>query len=115
RLSSQGQAVGVKALLTGEVSTPPAVEVAPLPDRPVTLLDLVPREGLDQHTFSYLRQVTRENNAGVVADGETKPTSNYTWQEIEDRARVVAHLSEPFPIRYADDHTSMVQVLENQM
>lgn len=107
--------VGVKALLSGEISTPPAVTVAPLPDIPTRLLDLVPREALGEQTFSYLRQTVRTNNADVVADNALKPTSTYTFEEIEDRARVIAHLSEPFPLRYATDHTSMLQVLDGQM
>lgn len=114
-LQHAGTGMGVKALLTGEVTTPAAVEVAPLPSVPTRLLDLVPREVLGEHTFSYLRQVVKEHAAGVVADGATKPTSTYTFEEIEDRARVIAHLSEPFPIRYASDHASMVQVLDGQM
>ncbi|WP_375003718.1 phage major capsid protein [Aeromicrobium sp. CTD01-1L150] len=115
QLAQKAQGMGVKALLTGEISTPSAVEVSALPAVPARLLDLVPREGLDEHTFAYLRQTTRTNNADVVADNATKPTSVFTFEEIEDRARVIAHLSEPFPIRYATDHTSMVQVLESQM
>lgn len=114
-MHSAGAGLGVKALLTGEVSTPPAVEVAALPNVPTRLLDLIPREQLAEHTFSYLRQVVKEHAAGVVADNAVKPTSTYTFEEIEDRARVIAHLSEPFPIRYASDHASMVQVLDGQM
>ncbi|WP_193669326.1 phage major capsid protein [Nocardioides salarius] len=114
-LAKSAHGMGVKALLTGEITTPPAVTVSPLPAVPTRLLDLVPREGLDQHTFEYLRQVVATNNADVVADNATKPTSVYTFESVEDRARVIAHLSEPFPIRYASDHASVLQVLESQM
>lgn len=108
-------AMGVKALLTGEITTPPAVEVVDLPAEPSNLLELIPRALLAEQTFSYLRQTVRTNNAAVVADGGTKPTSVFTFEEVEDRARVVAHLSEPFPIRYLSDHASMIQVLDQQM
>jgi|GEM_PF-4019478 len=114
-LRNSGSGLGVKALLSGEVATPSAVEVAPLPNAPVRLLDLIPREVLNEHTFSYLRQVLADNKSAVVADNALKPTSVYTFEEVEDKARVVAHLSEPFPIRYATDHASMVQVLDGQM
>lgn len=114
-LQNAGRGLGVKALLSGEVTTPPAVEVAPLPTVPNRLLDLVPREALTEHTFSYLRQVLRDDKAAVVADNALKPTSVYTFEEVEDRARVIAHLSEPFPLRYASDHASMMQVLDGQM
>lgn len=71
--------MGLKSLLSGEVRTPPAVEVAPLPDVPTTLLDLIVREPLDQSHFSYLRQVVPTDNADVVADGALKPTSVYMF------------------------------------
>jgi HK97 family phage major capsid protein len=115
QLAQKAQTMGVKALLTGEITTPPAVGVVPLPTLPTRLLDLVPRAGLDENTFEYLRQTVATNNADVVADNALKPTSVYTFEPVEDRARVIAHLSEPFPIRYAADHTSMIQVLETQM
>lgn len=115
RLRQSAGTHGVKALLTGTIDTPPAVEVVDLPTAPAWLLDLVPRKELDENTFGYLRQTVATNNAAVVADGGTKPTSVYTFEEIEDRARVVAHLSEPFPIRYAEDHESMIEVLNAQM
>lgn len=114
-MHAAGAGLGVKALLTGEVSTPPTVEVAALPSVPTRLLDLIQREQLAEHTFSYLRQVAKEHAAGVVPDNTEKSTSTYTFKEIEDRARVIAHLSEPFPIRYATDHASMVQLLDGQM
>ncbi|MFK5691368.1 phage major capsid protein [Ornithinimicrobium sp. LYQ92] len=115
KLGESAGANGVKALLTGEVTTPSAVAVVTLPDNPVSVLDLVGRRELNEHTYSYLRQVLKTNNAGPVADGATKPTSVYSFEEVEDRARVIAHLSEPFPIRYAEDHASMMNVLETQM
>lgn len=114
-LAEKAGSYGVKALLTGEVTTPSAVEVADLPELPTRLLDLVPRQELDEHTFSYLRQTVRTNNAASVADGATKPTSVFTFEEVEDRARVVAHLSEPFPLRFMDDHNSMIEVLQAQL
>lgn len=110
-----GHPLGVKALLSGDISTPPAVEVVPLPIRPTRLIDLVPRVGQDQHTWSYLRQVGRDEDVQFVADNSEKPVSEYTFEEIEGRARVVAHLSEPFPLRYLSDHTTMVEILEDQM
>lgn len=117
RMDKTAAGMGVKALLTGEVETPPAVGVSELPDIPLTLLDLIPRNPQTEaeNYFSYLRQTVRTNNAAPVADNATKPTSVYTFTEIEDRCRVVAHLSEPFPLRYLSDHTSMTQVLDQQM
>lgn len=57
----------------------------------------------------------RNNLAAPVADNATKPTSVYTFEPIEDRARVIAHLSEPLPIRFLDDHEEIKRVLSDQM
>ena len=115
KLKEAAGAQGLKALLQGQIDVPPTVAVVTLPDTPTTLVDLVQRRGLDQHGWSYLRQIARDLNAAPVADGATKPTSTMTFEEVEDRARVIAHLSEPFPIRYASDYRSMMQVIESQM
>ncbi|MEV6931744.1 phage major capsid protein [Dactylosporangium sp. NPDC051485] len=74
----------------------PAPAVAPA-GRPVpSLRNLLPSED-GQGRFSYFRQITRTNNATVVAPGAKKPTSIYETVLIDDRARVVAHLTEPIP------------------
>lgn len=103
----------------------PAPAPAPAPDplkgqqpfRPDRLVQLLTRrrqlEGTN--TFSYLRQTERTNAAAVVADGATKPTSKFTMEEIEDRVRVIAHLSEPIPIRAFDDSPDLGEFLETEM
>ena len=80
------------------------------------MLDLlINRKPLEGNTFNYLRQTVRNNLAAPVADGATKPTSVYTFEEVEDRARVFAHLSEAFPQRYLDDHEEIQRILSSQM
>lgn len=132
RLTKAAGAVGVKALLQGEISTPPVFagseadgDVVSTPSAYGGVLSLVASD--DQrddgtsgdptggNVYSYLRQVTRTENVAAVADLATKPTSAYVWQEIEERYRIVAHLSEEFPLRYLTDFGSMVQVLDAQM
>lgn len=115
-LAKTADGVGTKALLSGQVRTPSAVAVVELPTLPTKLLDLIPREALsDTNTFSYLRQVARTERADVVADFALKPTSDYEFEEVEDRCRVVAHLSAPMPIRYLSDHASLMRVLSTQL
>lgn len=114
-LARTASGMGVKALLNGEVTVPPAVQIVPLPETPTRLLDLIQRERMDAHDYSYLRQVLRDDNAAVVPDNAEKPTSIYTFAEIKDHARVVAHLSEPFPLRYLTDYAAMAQVLDTEM
>lgn len=115
RLRRTADRTGVKALLTGQITVPPVVEIVDLPQVPTRLLDLVQRERLDGNNFAYLRQTVRTDNTDVVADLGTKPTSVYTFAEVEDRARVVAHLSEPFPLRYLEDYSELAAILDSQM
>jgi HK97 family phage major capsid protein len=56
-----------------------------------TLIPSVPTLG----RFSFYRQTVRENRAAPVAAGTRKPTSDYSFELVEDRARVLAHLSQP--------------------
>ena len=124
RLSSAliHQLDGRKSLVTGTVgvAAPIATDPLELPASPMSILDLVPAKPLGGgfeagNTFSFLRQTTRSNNAGPVADGEVKPTSVYTLEEIEERVRVIAHLSEPVPERYFADHGNLIRFLQSEM
>lgn len=119
-----GSPLGVKALFTGPVRVPAAVDLTDTgqPTPGGRLLDLIPRRELTGgNTFEYLRQTAKQNNAAPVADGGTKPTSVYSFEPVEDRARVVAHLSEPIPIRFlgADggpaDVDGLAELLDGQM
>lgn len=118
KIQATARDYGVKALVSGSIDVPNVVQpgIVPLPAAPQRLIDvIVNRQPLGGNEFSYLRQVVRTNNAAVVADGGTKPTSVSTWQNIEDRARVIAHLSEAIPERYFADHAGLIQVLEAEM
>lgn len=118
RLTKSVGEFGVKALSTGGIDVPQVIESAPvaMPIEPTRVLDLlINRKPLEGNTFSYLQQTARSNAAAPVADGGTKPTSTYTFEDVEDRARVFAHLSEAFPQRYLDDHEEIRSILASQM
>jgi HK97 family phage major capsid protein len=115
-----GSPDGVKALTSGSIDVPSVIaEVVEITGRPTSVLDLVPkRRNTEQgrgNAFSYLRQTTRTNNAGPVADNATKPTSVYSFGDVEDTFRVYAHLSEVFPKRYLDDYNGLISILQDQM
>ncbi|MFK5688743.1 phage major capsid protein [Ornithinimicrobium sp. LYQ92] len=114
-LSKEATTRGVKALLDGQVATAPVTPMTALPALPTRVIDLIPKTELDSNHFTYLRQTVRDEQAAPVADNALKPTSIYTFKEIEDRARVVAHLSEPFPLRYLDDHAGLGAILDAEM
>ena len=66
--------------------------------------------GVKTHTtaeYAFLRQTARTNNAAVVAEGATKPTSVYSVTRVEQSLAVVAHLSEGIPRYWLLDTTSL--------
>ena len=84
--------------------------------RPSRLIDLlVNRNTLESNAFEYFRQTVRTNNADTVADLGTKPTSTFTIVPVTDRARVIAHLSEPVPIRLFQDARDVIEWLRSEM
>ncbi len=116
------RADGQKAVVTGTYGIPNVIDadVVSIGRVPTSLLDLLDvvgakSDGSGGNTFSYLRQTVRTNNAAVVADNATKPTSVATKEEIEDRFRVIAHLSEAIPKRYFDDDRDLESWLESEM
>lgn len=98
-----------RAITSGSIDLPSLVtpEVIAQP-RPRRLIDLlVTRQNLAGNAFEYFRQTVRTNNAATVADNATKPTSVFTVEPVEDRARVIAHLTEPIPLRLLADHGAL--------
>lgn len=128
RMGKTASHTGVKALSTGSIDVPAplANEVVADPHHPRRLVDLLAERqtlaapadsgmGTGGNTFTYLRQTARDNQARPVYDGATKPTSTFTATEMEDRVRVLAHLSEPFPERYLSDYPALTRFLESEM
>lgn len=106
-----------RAVVSGSIDLPSLVlpEVVSKP-RPSRLIDLlVTRQAIPGNAFEYFRQTVRTNNADVVADGDLKPTSVFTVVPVEDRCRVVAHLTEPIPIRLLADHQSLRTWLDSEL
>jgi HK97 family phage major capsid protein len=109
---------GVKALVSGSIDVPSmvSIDVAGLPGRPDRLINLIiDRKGVSGNEFEFLRQTVRTNNAAAVADSATKPTSVFTVAPINDRVRVIAHLSEPIPERLLADHAELKRWLVTEM
>jgi HK97 family phage major capsid protein len=98
-----------------------AVLVAvPQPDpvamgRPVarlrSLIHTEPTDGV----FAFMRQTVRQSNAAPVAPGAVKPTSVYTFERIQDRARVIAHLSEPIARQDLSDAPLLQEFISAEM
>lgn len=114
----QAERDGVKALLPSGQS---AVATPLLSESPITL-EQVPTSILDvlnlRQTgpqFEYLRQTVREMHAAVVAEGAVKPTSKLALDRIEDKLKVVAHLSEPMHEYWLKDATNLQQFVELEL
>jgi HK97 family phage major capsid protein len=110
---------GAKSLLTTG-SVPVSVPLAPEPVKPgeraqfLRQLLAVERVGAGER-FRYLRQTVRTNNAATVPEGARKPTSIYTLDDVEDRCRTIAHLSEPIPRQQLDDAALLRQFVDAEM
>lgn len=106
-----------RAVSTGVLDVPslviPNVTEIPWPTRLVDLLSN--RVGCDSNSVEYYVESARTNNAAVVADGATKPTSVFTVIPVQGHCRVVAHVSEPIPIRLLQDVPALQSWLVSEM
>jgi HK97 family phage major capsid protein len=80
-----------------------------------SLLDVLPVYPHGTAEYAYLRQSVRTNNAAVVADGATKPTSVYTVARVEQSLVVIAHLSEGVPRYWLLDNTSLQAFVDAEL
>jgi hypothetical protein len=96
---------------TGDI---PMIGVYERPDLPTTILDLLPMSPVASH-FSYMRETSRDDNAGTVAVGEEKPRSDYAIERVEDHLRVVAHLAGPIDKYVLEDSAAVQAFLERRM
>jgi HK97 family phage major capsid protein len=79
------------------------------------LLDVLPTKGHGSPLYAYLRQNTRTNNAAVVAENTTKPTSVYGVVRVEQSLSVIAHLTEGIPHYWLSDNPTLLGFLANEL
>ena len=129
RLSFKGMAAGVAATMLGEhqgqkalAPSGAAVVAQSFVGDPVALgraatglLDVLPTRVQATATYAFLRQTTRTNNADVVADGTTKPTSVIGLERVEQQLAVVAHLSEGVPRYWVIDNDTLMTFIDNEL
>jgi HK97 family phage major capsid protein len=89
-----------RAVVSGSIDVPSLVipEVVSIP-YPQRVIDLLVNRVPSTYAFEYYKQTARTNAAAPVADLAQKPVSTFTVEAVQDRARVIAHLSEPLPYR----------------
>lgn len=111
---------GSKALISGSIDVPSVIgQPIEIAARPRSILDLVqkpssPATG-DGNTFQYLRQTARTVAAAAVPDNATKPTSTFTFGDVESKFSVYAHMSEALPLRYLTDFRGLTDILQDQL
>lgn len=117
KATATGATGGVKSL----VSSVDVIEPVMVPEAPVpmgvpasTIWDLIPARRVPRD-YSFLQQTTRDNRAKPVAVGEVKPTSQYVMKRVENRLKVVAHLSEPIHIYDLSDNENLARFLANEL
>jgi HK97 family phage major capsid protein len=116
--SAIGASVGRKAAVASGstiVPTPIIAELRRDGERPVLVSEIFPVATISGDQFRYLRQTVRTNNAAAVPRGGTKPTSVFTIESIDDRARVVAHISEPLNRVDIDDSAVFGAFIDSEM
>ena len=55
------------------------------------------------------------NVTAFTADLTAKPVSVFTFKEVRDHTRVLAHLSEPIPIRFDQDYSDHMDLVRTEL
>lgn len=65
--------------------------IVPLPQRRMTVRDLLSQGQMDGNTLEYVKETGFTNNAGMVAEGAAKPSSDIKFDLLSTSAKVIAH------------------------
>lgn len=65
--------------------------ILPLPQRRMTVRDLLSQGQMDGNTLEYVKETGFNNNAGMVAEGAAKPQSDIKLDQMTTSAKVIAH------------------------
>lgn len=80
---------------TGNISADFDGRVVHDPAATFSILEAVSRREVETSAGTYLRQVSRVNNAAPVLPGDLKPISTYGLEPETWQIATVAHLTEP--------------------
>jgi HK97 family phage major capsid protein len=112
------QISGTKGLISSGTVTVPSLTggIVPIEDRPQSLLQVVPVEGLSEtDTYAYLREETHEHKAAETGKGKLKPTSVYKVKKIEGSVKTIAHVSEPIARQDLEDTSLLRGYIDGNM
>ena len=129
RLSFKGMAAGVARTMVGEhqgakalAPSGAAVVAQEFVGDPIALgraaqglLDVLPVRQHGSAEYAFVRQVTREINADVVADYDTKPTTVLGLERVEQTLAVIPHLSEGIPRYWLADNATLESFIDAEL
>ncbi len=108
---------GAKAITAAQAGTAWSdrdTEVVGLPKRVLTVRSLLTVVPTTSGSVDYARQTLRTNNAAAVAEGATKPSSAYQWDQINAPVRTIAHLAK-LTRQALDDAVQLQGEVDNEM
>lgn len=129
RLSFKGMAAGVTRSMVGEhqgakalAPTGATVVRQEFVGDPIALgraatglLDVLPVRQHGSAEYAFVRQNQRTNNADVVADYDTKPTTVLGLERVEQTLAIVAHLSEGVPRYWLADNQTLESFIDAEL
>jgi len=65
--------------------------IQPLPQRRLTVRGLITPGQMDGNSLDYVQETGFNNNAGMVAEGAAKPSSDIKFELLSTSAKVIAH------------------------
>lgn len=108
---------GAKALVTGGTQTTSTIllpEIVTTGRPAASVLDMLPTR-IVPPTYTYLRQNARNLNAAPVPAGSARPESTVGVAGIENRLRVVAHVSEQIDHYLLSDNTNLMSFVTDEL
>ncbi len=89
-------------------------DIVSMPQRRMTVRDLLTVIRTTSASIDYVKQTTRTNAAATVAESAAKPYSDYVWTETNVPVRVIAHLAK-VTRQALDDVTQLRGEIESEM
>lgn len=89
-------------------------EIMPLPQRRMTVRDLLSQGQMDGNSLDYVKETGFTNNAGMVAEGAAKPSSDIELNLISTSAKVIAHYMKASR-QVLDDVSQLRSIIDNRL
>lgn len=88
--------------------------ILPLPQRRMTVRDLLTPGRMDGNTLEYVKETGFTNSAGMVAEGGAKPQSDIKLDLVSTSARVIAHYMKASR-QAMDDVSQLRSLIDNRL